>query len=157
MICQACGIEAPTKQVTFRQNIGALVLRFPKEISGNMCKKCIGKYFWEYTGITAVLGWWGMISFFYTLFILPSNIVTFVGASKLPAPTPGSGPPQLTEQVMQQLYPFYQEIFGRLKGGEPLEQVASDIAGRAGVTPGQVVMYVRAAAAAAQQQQQQLR
>ncbi|OWK45187.1 hypothetical protein FRUB_01518 [Fimbriiglobus ruber] len=34
MICQDCGVEAETKHVSFHQNIGALVVRFPKSIEG---------------------------------------------------------------------------------------------------------------------------
>ena len=35
MICQACGVEAPTKYVEFYQNIGAIFMRFHKSIQGN--------------------------------------------------------------------------------------------------------------------------
>jgi len=43
MICQACGVEAPTKQVEFRQNIGALIMRFHRTIKGQLCKSCVHK------------------------------------------------------------------------------------------------------------------
>lgn len=38
MICQSCGVEAPTKYVAFYQNIGALVMRFTRSAEGRMCK-----------------------------------------------------------------------------------------------------------------------
>ncbi len=82
--CVACHQNAPTQHVTIWQNIGALVLRFHKKVSGNLCRNCIDKYFWEYTLITFFFGWWGIISFFFTLFILPSNVITFIGSRKLP-------------------------------------------------------------------------
>jgi hypothetical protein len=82
--CVACHQHAPTQYVTIWQNIGALVMRFHKKISGNLCRNCIDKYFWEYTLITFFFGWWGIISFFFTLFILPSNLVTFLSTRKLP-------------------------------------------------------------------------
>jgi hypothetical protein len=82
--CQACHRVAPTKQVTFRQNIGAIILRFPKTIRGSLCKRCIDKYFWEMTTITFFLGWWGVISFFYTLFSIPQNVAQFIGSRSLP-------------------------------------------------------------------------
>ena len=44
-LCQACGVEAPTKYVEFHQNVGALVMRFHKSYKGHMCKSCIHKYF----------------------------------------------------------------------------------------------------------------
>ncbi len=82
--CQACGRSAPTKNVTFMQNIGCIVIRFPKTIRGNLCRTCIGDFFWRYTLITFFFGWWGVISFFYSLVSIPTNIVTFLGARSLP-------------------------------------------------------------------------
>ena len=82
--CRMCGRHAPTQQVTFHQNIGALVIRFPKTVSGQLCRDCIGKYFTKYTLTSLFLGWWGVISFFYTLVTIPMNIVTWFGARKLP-------------------------------------------------------------------------
>lgn len=82
--CEACGRHAPTKHVTFRQNIGLVVLRIPKTVSGNMCRACIGKHFWQTTLVSSTLGWWGVISFFYTLVTIPMNVVEYVGARSLP-------------------------------------------------------------------------
>jgi hypothetical protein len=82
--CQACQRMAPTKHVTFMQNIGLLVIRFPKTIKGFLCKRCIKKYFWEMTTITFFLGWWGIISFFYSLASIPQNISQYLGARSLP-------------------------------------------------------------------------
>ena len=83
--CQKCGQLRPVKQVQFRQNIGLLVMRFPKTLSGALCKPCISRVFWEYTLISLFLGWWGVISFFVTLVAIPSNIVTFVQSRSLPS------------------------------------------------------------------------
>jgi hypothetical protein len=83
-VCIACHQAAPTQFVTLWQNIGVLVMRFHKKVSGNLCRKCIDKFFWEYTLITFFFGWWGVISFFFTLFILPANLFTFIGSRKLP-------------------------------------------------------------------------
>lgn len=82
--CTACRQNAPTQHVTLWQNIGVLVMRFHKKVEGNLCRNCIDKFFWEYTLMTFFFGWWGVISFFFTLFILPSNLITFLGARKLP-------------------------------------------------------------------------
>ena len=89
--CQLCGRHAPTKHVTFMQNIGALVIRFPKTLRGYLCRTCIGKTFQSYTLTTLFLGWWGLISFFYSLVSIPRNIITYLGARDLPVdfgPTP---------------------------------------------------------------------
>jgi hypothetical protein len=85
MYCQACGADAPSKYVEFYQNIGALVIRFGKTLRGNLCKGCINKYFWQYTLICLVAGWWGIISFFVNWFCLINNIVRYLGTLSLPA------------------------------------------------------------------------
>lgn len=82
--CQACMRYAPVKHVKFMQNIGLLIIRFPSSIQGFLCKRCISQYFWKMTAISFFFGWWGVISFFYTLVTIPMNIATFVGARDLP-------------------------------------------------------------------------
>lgn len=82
--CQLCGEERALKQVTLMQNVGLVVMRFPKTLSGLLCKQCITSNFWRYTLITFFFGWWGIISFFYTLIALPTNIVNFIGSRSLP-------------------------------------------------------------------------
>ena len=82
--CQLCGRHAPVKQVSFMQNIGMLVIRFPKSIKGWLCKRCISSCFWRMTTITFFLGWWGIISFFYSLVSIPMNIINYLGALSLP-------------------------------------------------------------------------
>ena len=77
MLCQACGRNAETRYVSYSQNIGMLVIRSSKSIKGNMCPDCAGKYFLEYTLTTLFLGWWGVISFIMTPFILIWNIVSY--------------------------------------------------------------------------------
>jgi hypothetical protein len=66
------------------QNIGMLVIRFPTTRQGDMCRRCIDQYFWTYTLVTGFLGWWGMISFIYSLVSIPTNIVNYVRAFGLP-------------------------------------------------------------------------
>lgn len=90
MYCQACGSSNPTKHVSFSQNVGVVIFRFSRSVSGNLCRACIDSNFWKMTLITLFFGWWGVISFFTTLFILPSNLMTYVGALSLPR---GGGPP----------------------------------------------------------------
>ena len=72
--CRVCGTYAPVKYVEFYQNIGMLVMRKHKSIKGKLCKKCINKYFWDFTLTDLLLGWWGFISFFVTIFYLLNNI-----------------------------------------------------------------------------------
>jgi hypothetical protein len=153
MICQACGIEAPTKYVAFYQNIGALVVRFHKSIEGNLCKSCIHKNFWGFTGTTFFLGWWGTISLFVTPFFILNNVGRYVFCLGMKPVPEGATKPELTEEAIAQLTPHVAEIFERLGNKEPLEQVADYYALRYGVTPGQVVQFVIAVAEAAKNQQ----
>jgi hypothetical protein len=90
--CQACGRHAPTKRVSFSSNIGLIVARIPRTIDGNLCRRCISSYFWKFTGTSALFGWWGVISFFYTCVTIPMNIVTFLGARDVPEDFPGQAP-----------------------------------------------------------------
>jgi hypothetical protein len=96
--CQACRRRAPTKLVTFMQNVGCIVVRFPKTTRGYLCRLCISSFFWRYTLITLFFGWWGVISFFYSLVSIPTNIANFLGARSLPvdfetksSPSPSGG------------------------------------------------------------------
>jgi len=81
--CQACLANVPTEKVTFRQNIGAIVVRFTKKIEGELCADCIEKNFWEMTGKTLLFGWFGVISFITTPFILVGNLVNYSSTKRL--------------------------------------------------------------------------
>jgi hypothetical protein len=146
MICQSCGVEAPTKYVAFYQNIGALVMRFHKSIEGNLCKRCIHKYFWEFTPITFFAGWWGTISLFVTPCFLLNNTFRYLFCLGMQRPADNAVPPRLGDDTVEKLKPYTQEIFERLGNGEKLEKIAEDIAPRAWVTPGQVILWTVAVA-----------
>ena len=62
-------------------------MRFSKNAKGAFCKDCTNRFFWTYTGISLFLGWWGIISFFVTLFIIPNNIIRYLGTLSLESPT----------------------------------------------------------------------
>ncbi len=151
MICQSCGVEAPTKYVAFYQNIGALVVRFSKSVKGDLCKSCIHRYFWQFTGVNLFLGWWGYISFFVTPFFLLNNVFRYMTCLTLPAVSPEATAPQLTDEAIEKLRPYTEQLIGRLNEGGKLQEAAEDIAALAGVTPGQVVCYARALIASQQQ------
>lgn len=154
IICQSCGIEAPTRAIEFHQNIGALFMRFHKTCKGNLCKRCIHRRFWQFTATNLTLGWWGYISLVMTPVFTINNIVRYLGALGL-APVPkGATVPVLTPEAIAKLTPHGHGIVARLNQRESLDVVAREIAARAGVTPGQVVKYVVALAAARQQQLQ---
>jgi hypothetical protein len=142
--CQNCGIEAPTRHVIFYQNIGAFFRRYYKKIEGDLCKRCVNKYFLSFTGTTLVLGWWGTISFFASIIYLGNNIVRYIGTLSLPKPAADACAPVLTDSATAKIGPLVNELVRRINNAEPLERTARDIASRAGVTPGQVVLFLSA-------------
>ncbi len=75
-VCQFCRRPAPVVNATFRQNVGALLARFEKRFSGNMCGACVSKHFWSCTLITMAVGWLGTIS----LILAPIYVLTNIGA-----------------------------------------------------------------------------
>ena len=144
MICQSCGVEAPTRKVFFVQHIGAIVMFFHRRIGGLFCRNCVNKWFSQYFFVTLALGWWGIISLFATPVVLIIDIVNYFRAWSLAPVPPGAIAPVLTDEAIQQINPLRGDLIRRLNANEPLEPVATDIAARARVTPGQVVRYVQA-------------
>jgi Domain of unknown function (DUF4190) len=81
-LCQSCGATVPTCPVTFRQNIGAIVMRFQRRVSGELCTDCVDRHFWKMTGTTLAVGWLGVVSLIVTPFLLVLNIKQFVSARR---------------------------------------------------------------------------
>jgi DnaJ-domain-containing protein 1 len=81
--CQSCFQFTPTLHLTFRQNVGAIIMRFTRKVEGDFCAACAARYFWRMTGMSLIFGWWGVISFFTTPFILIANLVNYIQAWKL--------------------------------------------------------------------------
>ena len=129
-------MAAVTKNVALYQNIGLLILRLAKTVEGSLCRRCIRTVFWEFTLITCFAGWWGLISFFYTPFILINNVVRFIGSRGLPEPDPRA--PNVF--VVQR---FAEEIAVRLDRGEAVQDVAAVVAPRAGVRAQDVAAFIR--------------
>jgi hypothetical protein len=144
MICQVCGVEAPTKHVAFYQNIGALVMRFYKSVDGNLCKSCIHRIFWKFTLISLFLGWWGVISFIVTPFFILNNFIRYLLCLGMEPVPFGAQPATLTADAVARLQPLTAELVQQLNRGDPFERVAENVGMKAGVTPAQVALYVRA-------------
>lgn len=153
MICQDCGVEAATRHVSFHQNIGALFVRFSNSVSGDLCKNCLHKHFWGMTTKTLFLGWWGTVSLIVTPFFLLNNVGRYLLCLRMPAVPPGATPPLLTDDVVERIRPHAADLFGLLNAGAEFAGVATSIAHRAGVTPGQVALFVQAVVRSQQQQQ----
>ena len=76
--CESCGLPIETKYVEFYENVGMIFMRQHRAVKGNFCKPCIDYYFWNLTGKTMLVGWWGTISFIVTPFILLNNLIRFI-------------------------------------------------------------------------------
>jgi hypothetical protein len=152
MICQVCGIEAPTKYVAFYQNIGALIMRFSKSIEGNLCKKCIHEYFWSFTGTTLLLGWWGMISLIISPFLIINNVGRYLFCLGMPPVPPDAVAPTLTSEAIEKIKPHVQHLFDRLNAGVSVAEASTEVAELAGVRPAQVILFLRALAEAQAEQ-----
>ena len=94
--CELCGALAPCAMITLHQNVGILIVRFPQTISGQLCKRCIDDRFWRMSIISFFFGWWGVISFFYTLFTLPMNVIAWLGTWSMPTVDDPLEPPTIT-------------------------------------------------------------
>lgn len=82
--CDACGAYAPVQHATYHQNTGMLVMRRHKQAGGAFCRSCHFRIFWRLTLHTAVLGWWGTISFVLTPLFLINNVALFTASQTLP-------------------------------------------------------------------------
>jgi hypothetical protein len=146
MICENCGAHADTRPVEFRQNIGMLFMRKYRKVRGNMCRACINKYFWEFTGVTLVLGWWGTISFFVSWWILFTNLLNYLQTLGMDGVPYGMSRVGFTTVNVDMIAPYTQEIERRLKDGQSYNRIAKELSPQIGVMPGQVVEFIRTTA-----------
>lgn len=77
-LCEVCGKSGELKYVVFYENRGAIVMRYHREIIGNLCKDCINKYFWKFTLTTLLIGWLGSISLIIAPIYIINNITRYV-------------------------------------------------------------------------------
>src|SRR5688572_27710135 len=117
MYCEQCGCEAPTRYVSFHQNIGLLVMRLYNGTEGNLCKPCIHKTFWKYTAINMTLGWWGIISLIVTPFFQLNNMVRYLMCVGMESPMPGAAPPELNDAFFERIKPHTDFLVQRLNQG----------------------------------------
>jgi len=92
-ICGECGALGPTKRFLFYESVGALVMRFHRSMNADLCKPCGHRFFWNFTGKTMLLGWWGVISFILSPLILINNTIQFARTLSMDAPPVHSSVP----------------------------------------------------------------
>lgn len=76
-VCEVCKQNKPVIYTDFYENVGLLIMRLHKNVKGLLCFDCQKDIFWKFTIKTLVLGWWGIISFIVTPFILLNNIIRY--------------------------------------------------------------------------------
>jgi hypothetical protein len=94
-MCDCCGKIAPVQFVTFNQNIGMLFTRRHDWVEGSLCRDCIEREFWKMTGITLLLGWWGLLSLLVTPDFLLGNVTSYLESRGLERPK-NAPPPRPT-------------------------------------------------------------
>jgi hypothetical protein len=72
--CQLCGRYTNVEQVAFYENVGMIIARTTRKVTGRLCFACANRTFWEFTSVTALAGWWAPQSFFITPFKLLANL-----------------------------------------------------------------------------------
>ena len=141
MRCTSCGNVAEVRDVNFLVRIGMVITGLTHSKEGRLCTPCIRRTFWLCEGLTMLLGWWGIYSFFATPVILVFNVILYFSAFRMPA-YPVDPPPALLHfDVEARLNPYRDEIFERVFKGETMQQVAEDIAARTGTTASDVKTF----------------
>ncbi|MCA2977197.1 MAG: hypothetical protein INH41_26525 [Myxococcaceae bacterium] len=93
--CEGCGSHAPLARLNLFKNTGMLVLRQTSSFEGALCRRCALRKAGAMTLHTAVLGWWGTISFVLTVLILPANLLQAWWAAGLP------GAPEAAREALE--------------------------------------------------------
>jgi hypothetical protein len=129
--------------VSFLSVQGGIIVSFFQKSPTPLCKSCVHRYFWNYTLLTALCGWWSIRALLWTPIILLNNVLQYIGCCFTLKPVPrGATAPQLTPQAIQRLRPHAQAVAGALKKGIEPVQIAFQVAPVAGVTPGQVMRFI---------------
>ena len=77
MRCEECNQTGTTTSVRFYSVIGMLIVSRTFAVSKQMCKGCAAEKFTEYTLTSLLLGWWGVLSFIATPFVVVHNLAAY--------------------------------------------------------------------------------
>ena len=77
--------------------------------------------------------------------LIDERYVLCLGMEPVP---PGAAPPELTDDDIERLRPLTSSLVEQLNSGDDIDRVTDDIAMQAGVSKGQVALYVQALVAA---------
>jgi hypothetical protein len=142
VICHSCGVEAPTRFVSFRQSVALVLTRRDSRAEGDFCRTCLARHFTRSLGRSLALGWWGLDAPFVMPGVILGNVAEYWRHRKLDPVPADAAPPVLDDTALARLQPRTAEIVTRMNNREPLERVAAVVARRCDVSPGQVELYV---------------
>jgi hypothetical protein len=100
VICEHCGIEAPTRNATFYQNVGLVFGHITKSVGGELCKSCVHKYFWTFTLTSLLFGWWSAISVWINPFLILNNFGWYLICLTMKRRPANASRPELTEEAV---------------------------------------------------------
>ena len=83
MACAKCGARTQVRAVSFSQNIGLIAVRHTTTVAGAFCGPCILSTYWSCTLTTAIVGWFGFISFIITPFLILANAIELMRSARL--------------------------------------------------------------------------
>ncbi len=141
MICQVCGVEAPTRSIFLFQHVGLILIGLTGRINGQLCRRCINRYALRFSLITLFFGWWGWHSLFLTPIFLIINLIQFIRSRSLAPAPPNAQAPTLDEVTLKRLDRYRDEVVGQLASGQERASLAHNLAFQTGATPGQIYLY----------------
>ncbi len=83
--CRVCG-RGPAAMIDLERNVGMIVLRTWHRYRGPLCREHGTDLAREWLIKTLVLGWWGVISFFFNIMAVVKDVQAWRTASRLPPP-----------------------------------------------------------------------
>ena len=76
--CKRCVLKKRNENIILEQNIGHFIRRDYSNVNAYLCRECAKDFYVRFTLTTLFLGWWGIISMFYTPFILFGNTYNYI-------------------------------------------------------------------------------
>ncbi|MFJ9809919.1 hypothetical protein ACIRTB_17010 [Streptomyces sp. NPDC101158] len=90
--CEVCGAQ-PAAAATVRAHQGMVVIMRTVTRRGVLCRTCGLAVYRKMTSETLVTGWWGLLSFFVTPFVVLGNLGARAAFRRLPEPYGAQRPP----------------------------------------------------------------
>jgi hypothetical protein len=143
VVCNLCGLEAPSRYVEYHQNIGAVHARFSKTYAGWFCKKCNRRLFWKSSAMTLAFGWFGVVSLFVAPSYLIANLVAFIGSRNMPPLPSNATRPTLDQATIESVLTYIDDIQERIVANVDASDIARELAPLVGITAGQAWCAIR--------------